>query len=485
MALQKHPSERIEVDPDATAELPLIDFDDAGTLAVESAPDSLVATDVFPAQVIPAGVAELAESLREVEQRLERKLERVAKLETELSTAQKQIDDLRAQLNDAHRSGAEREAALRAELTAASQDSADLHARSASLQNELAESRTQLQALHAALTESQQQAHHSASRQRGMERDLAELRQRNEQQHEALSTWQGFRAVSESLLAEAEARLHGVDEQHSVALQQALNECGSLRQELATARKNAATQIAELTQALQDAAQAQQERAAELAVAAERAGELVSALGASQAAHAQTAAELQQLRVLEEKARQGAEQFDEHQRQITALKAELAAAIDTRSETEAQLRKARERVKRLEADAHAGAAVLGNLQLSMKRLGREDTGSTGSRAAPQMPSAGLTVLRVLIRQEGGSDVVYPISRRTSIGRTPDNDIQVDASWISRHHAVLLSSPDHCIVEDLNSTNGVLVNGRRVGRQILHDGDTVTVGKTEFKYQQRS
>ena len=52
--------------------------------------------------------------------------------------------------------------------------------------------------------------------------------------------------------------------------------------------------------------------------------------------------------------------------------------------------------------------------------------------------------------------------------------------ISRHHAVLLSSPDHCIVEDLNSTNGVLVNGRRVSRQILHDGDTVTVGKTRVQ-----
>ncbi len=41
------------------------------------------------------------------------------------------------------------------------------------------------------------------------------------------------------------------------------------------------------------------------------------------------------------------------------------------------------------------------------------------------------------------------------------------------------------VELAVSTNGVLVNGRRVGRQILQDGDTVTVGKTEFKYQQRS
>jgi uncharacterized protein (UPF0335 family) len=485
MAFQKRPSEPVELDLEATAELPLIDFDDAGTVAVESLPESAVATDVFPAHVIPAGAADLADSLREVEHRLERKLERVSKLETELSTAQKQIHDLRADLNDAHRSGAEREAALRAALTATSQGSIELNARLANLQNDLAESRTQLQAQHAALTESQQQAQQRASMQRDTERDLAELRRRNEQQHEALSTWQGFRAYTESLLAQTEAQLHGVDAQHSVALQQALNECSSLRKELAGARQEAAAQVAVLTKSLQEAGQVQQERAAELAVAAERAGELVSALAASQAAHAQTAQQLEQLRGLEEKARQGAQLFDEHQRQIATLQAELSAALDSRRETEAQLRKASERVKRLEADAHAGAAVLGNLQLSMKRLGRDDTGSTGSRAAPQMPAAGLTALRVLIRQEGGSDVVYPISRRTGIGRTPDNDIQVDAAWISRHHAVLLSSPDHCIVEDLNSTNGVLVNGRRVGRQILHDGDVVTVGKTEFRYQQRS
>ncbi len=47
-------------------------------------------------------------------------------------------------------------------------------------------------------------------------------------------------------------------------------------------------------------------------------------------------------------------------------------------------------------------------------------------------------LRVLVRVEGGSEVVYPIGRRTSIGRTIDNDIQIDASNISRHHAVLLA-----------------------------------------------
>jgi pSer/pThr/pTyr-binding forkhead associated (FHA) protein len=91
---------------------------------------------------------------------------------------------------------------------------------------------------------------------------------------------------------------------------------------------------------------------------------------------------------------------------------------------------------------------------------------------------------VLIRQEGNAEVVHPIGRRTSIGRTPENDIQIDTVHVSRRHAVLLSNSDHCIVEDLNSTNGVLVNGRRIGRQLLQDGDTVMIGKTEFRYQQR-
>ena len=54
-----------------------------------------------------------------------------------------------------------------------------------------------------------------------------------------------------------------------------------------------------------------------------------------------------------------------------------------------------------------------------------------------------------------------LGRKTSIGRTPDNDLQIDAKFISRHHAVILAGPAHTIIEDLNSTNGVLVNGRRI------------------------
>jgi hypothetical protein len=191
--------------------------------------------------------------------------------------------------------------------------------------------------------------------------------------------------------------------------------------------------------------------------------------------------QLDALRALEEKARHAAGVHDEQQRQIALLQIELSTANAQLREAESQLRAASERVQRLESEAHASAALLGNLQQNMERLGRDDT---GSRPALKLV-APEPALRVLLRQEGGSELAYPLGRRTTVGRTPENDIQIDTTFVSRHHAVLLSNSDHCIVEDLNSTNGVLVNGRRVGRQILHDGDTVTVGRTEFIYQQRS
>ena len=86
--------------------------------------------------------------------------------------------------------------------------------------------------------------------------------------------------------------------------------------------------------------------------------------------------------------------------------------------------------------------------------------------------------------EGGSEVVHMLGRKTTIGRTPDNDLMIDAKFISRHHAVILAGPTHTIIEDLNRTNGVLVNGRRITRQTLKDSDIVLVGKAQFRFAVR-
>lgn len=137
-----------------------------------------------------------------------------------------------------------------------------------------------------------------------------------------------------------------------------------------------------------------------------------------------------------------------------------------------------------EAQEMRFAAIEGELATLRERLATVPAEAADPRTVQLRRPIGCA-LRVLVRKEGGTEVVYPLGRHTTIGRTPDNDIQVDTTCVSRHHAVLLSGLDHCIVEDLNSTNGLQVNGQRVGRQLLHDGDIVTIGKTHFRYQTRS
>jgi general secretion pathway protein A len=71
--------------------------------------------------------------------------------------------------------------------------------------------------------------------------------------------------------------------------------------------------------------------------------------------------------------------------------------------------------------------------------------------------------------------------RLVIGRTPDNDLQIDSKFISRHHCQIVTQADSCLIEDLNSTNGIYVQSKRVRRYNLNDGDVVQVGQHEIMY----
>ena len=67
----------------------------------------------------------------------------------------------------------------------------------------------------------------------------------------------------------------------------------------------------------------------------------------------------------------------------------------------------------------------------------------------------------------------------TIGRTPDNDIQIDNLAVSTHHAQVHFSEEQLVVEDTGSLNGTFVNDQRVQRASLHHGDTVTIGKHQI------
>jgi hypothetical protein len=113
---------------------------------------------------------------------------------------------------------------------------------------------------------------------------------------------------------------------------------------------------------------------------------------------------------------------------------------------------------------------------------REEAESPGEAPAWRIP-AGVT--RLLVRTDSDAEVAHVLGERTSIGRGADNDLQLDVTSISRHHALILAGAAQTIIEDLRSTNGVRVNGRRIKRQSLRDGDTVLLGKAQFRFVLRA
>jgi pSer/pThr/pTyr-binding forkhead associated (FHA) protein len=77
---------------------------------------------------------------------------------------------------------------------------------------------------------------------------------------------------------------------------------------------------------------------------------------------------------------------------------------------------------------------------------------------------------------------FPLEKeRVTIGRKETNDIHIDNLAVSGNHAVIVTILNDSFLEDLNSTNGTLVNGKQVQKHFLQDGDVVEIGKYKLKY----
>ena len=72
-------------------------------------------------------------------------------------------------------------------------------------------------------------------------------------------------------------------------------------------------------------------------------------------------------------------------------------------------------------------------------------------------------------------------RRVVLGRSRECDIQIEDANVSRRHAELRQEGADFWIVDLDSTNGIEVNGQRVKRAKLDPGDTFTVGSTEMTF----
>jgi hypothetical protein len=166
-------------------------------------------------------------------------------------------------------------------------------------------------------------------------------------------------------------------------------------------------------------------------------------------------------------------------------------------ELEADLRAAEDAVHRLESEARNRVVRLEELEKSNQQLRasseepRTDSGEAprdGGRIEAEVFTAEPppdNAVRLLIQSgDSGREIVHVLGRKTSIGRTPENDMQIDAKYVSRHHAVILVGPAYAVIEDLNSTNGVTVNGKRITRHTLRDGDQVAIGRAQYRFAVR-
>jgi pSer/pThr/pTyr-binding forkhead associated (FHA) protein len=82
-----------------------------------------------------------------------------------------------------------------------------------------------------------------------------------------------------------------------------------------------------------------------------------------------------------------------------------------------------------------------------------------------------------LRREDGSDIRYELTTPSAtIGRADSNDIVLEGDMrVSRHHARVDFDEEQWVISDTRSTNGTVVNGRKIGAHALRHGDRILVG----------
>ncbi|MGY1601963.1 FhaA domain-containing protein [Geodermatophilus sp. SYSU D00815] len=107
---------------------------------------------------------------------------------------------------------------------------------------------------------------------------------------------------------------------------------------------------------------------------------------------------------------------------------------------------------------------------------------TGRQSPSVVGRAGSRVQHVLVVDGPGTRHTLT-SGRNIIGRGTEADIRLPDTGVSRKHVDVVLDNGTAIAEDLGSTNGTLVNGRRINRQALSDGDVIRIGHSVLVYRQ--
>jgi pSer/pThr/pTyr-binding forkhead associated (FHA) protein len=102
------------------------------------------------------------------------------------------------------------------------------------------------------------------------------------------------------------------------------------------------------------------------------------------------------------------------------------------------------------------------------------------RGNPSQPERPLTLVIVAGPPELAG-IRIPLDERVRIGRSPDVELVIADDFVSTVHAQIVPAPGGPVIEDLGSTNGTLVGGRRITRAVpLAAGDEIEIGPVKMK-----
>lgn len=153
---------------------------------------------------------------------------------------------------------------------------------------------------------------------------------------------------------------------------------------------------------------------------------------------------------------------------IAELKSKLREAEQSLTETQVQLEENSKLIVQLDAGNRLTAS----------------SGKSRPVSDGEHPGALTTAFEVV--KDGNIERTVEIAEgqsRFMIGRGDDSELFLDSKFVSRHHALIFRTITGLYIEDLNSSNGTIVNSRRITRCDLRDGDLVTIGDYDIWIRQ--
>ena len=108
--------------------------------------------------------------------------------------------------------------------------------------------------------------------------------------------------------------------------------------------------------------------------------------------------------------------------------------------------------------------------------------SVDDAAPAEEPVAPVRAASLVVTHRKEHIATWPLAAgRISIGRASDNELRLDAPYISRHHCQVVTVGNVSTIEDLGSVNGISVNGKLAKRHVLQHADQIALGQHVLTY----